>query len=354
LIAFKASAGEGVVEYEVTGPASGPFALARTECGEPTRTIVDELGTEPTVACVPAALCGAGDTPRRVTLTVDRTSAFGVGLDGARRVTDGNWEGNPSSIPDFLSLGGSMPLQISGNAATLEIVGNAFINLPEGVTTPPNVTVVDINASGAQLSVSGEFALQNGGLCPNCATQPDFYYPERIPDPLRFLPSPSSTVTHPNCPLDTVAGVRRCQPGIYEVEFPPAEGGGGGVKDFELEPGVYILRNGMAINNGSIVGDGVLLYNESGSIDVRGNAGLDLEPATSGMYRDLLIFQARDNQSVFRIQGSGDLATLAGTIYAPAGGRVQLGGGTGDLRVGRVVGAELEVFGTGTVIVDGS
>jgi len=47
------------------------------------------------------------------------------------------------------------------------------------------------------------------------------------------------------------------------------------------------------------------------------------------------------------------LASLAGTIYAPASQGVVLGGGNGTLRIGRVIAENLEVSGNGTVIVSG-
>ena len=125
------------------------------------------------------------------------------------------------------------------------------------------------------------------------------------------------------------------------------------MKDYELRPGIYVLRDGMKVTNGSITGSGVLIYNEIGNVKITG-AALDVTPPTSGTYSGILFFQARSNTSQFEIVGNAALASLAGTIYAPMSSGVVLGGGGWSLYVGRVIGQNLETSGGGTVVVDGS
>ena len=352
-LALQASDGSAVVEYDVVG--TGPYSIVRTDCSSGgSRLVADELAVEPRFTC-DGAPCVPPDDPRRITVSTGRTADAEFLLDGSRRTTDGHRSGPPTEVPDFVALGGSMPLWVSGNGS-LEVLGAAYVNLPDGVTVPPEVTVVRLDGGGA-LDVSGDFRLQAGGRCPDCATnankQPGSF-PDRMLDPLRFLPEPDRTgmPVRTDCPIDPLGNQRVCLPGVYPGEFPPAGGGGGGVKEFRLEPGIYVLDDGMKVTNGSVTGDGVLLFNASGRVDVSG-ADLDVEPSTTGMYRGLLLFQGRANDAPVKIVGNAQLASFVGTIYAPGSDGVVLGGGNGELRVGRVIGAGLEVSGDGTVIVDG-
>jgi hypothetical protein len=143
-----------------------------------------------------------------------------------------------------------------------------------------------------------------------------------------------------------------CQPGIYPDEFPPSLGPAN-VKDFILQPGEYILQNGISLPNGSLRGTGVHLYNQSGAIRINGGQ-FQLTPPTSGIYAGILLFQARTNTSTITINGNADLAVLAGTMYAPASNGFELGSGTGSLTVGRIVGTSLSTSGSGAVTVGGS
>ncbi len=359
LLTVRASDDGERVEYRRSNVA--PYALRSVGCDDGSnRTVVEGLEDPPTVACEAqdgtTGPCLPDTSPRVITMEVSRTEKFDFELDGARRTTDGNSADPPLESPTFVAIGGDTPLSVGGNSA-LWVVGNAYINRPP---SGPAVSLIGGpgspgNPNSWRLRVSGDFRLENGGTCPGCSNrserQPGFFA-TRIPDPLRFLPAPdiAGLSVRTNCPITD--GIRVCQPGIYEVEFPPAVGGGG-VKDFRLQPGVYILRGGVKMTNGSMEGADVLLYNDIGDVNITG-ASLDLSPRVSGVHAGILFFQARDNTAGFSIVGNAALASLDGTIYAPGSNGVVLGGGGGTLKVGRVVGSNLSVSGNGTVIVDGS
>jgi prepilin-type N-terminal cleavage/methylation domain-containing protein len=355
LVTVQASDDASQVEYRRVSTADG-YQLLRVECGGGSRVVVKELASPPEVRCEAAdgsvGPCQPATAPRRISLDISSSSSFSFALDASRRLTDGNSSGPPLEVPDFVSLGGDTPLE-AGGTSRLEVIGNAFINRP-----PDTEVAVDLRGT-SQLEVSGAFELQQGAVCSGCPSRANKLpgtYQTRLLDPLRFLPAPETTglTTQTDCPVQ--GGVRVCQPGIYPDEFPPAAGGGGGgggVKDYQLQPGLYVLRDGIKVNNGSLTGTGVLLYNEAGNVKITG-AALDLLPATSGAYSGILFFQARSNSAAFEIVGNAALASITGTIYAPASTDVVLGGGGGDLRVGRVIGQNLQVSGAGTVIVDGS
>jgi prepilin-type N-terminal cleavage/methylation domain-containing protein len=352
LVTVQASDSDTKVEYRRDVSAEG-HQLIRSVCGGGSRVVVDGLGSPPTVSCEAAdgtmGPCVPATAPRRITLNISRSSSFAFELDASRRQSDGDLLAPPLEVPTFVALGGDTPLEAGGNSR-LEVIGNAYINRPAA-------TSVAVSLSGtSQLEVSGAFELQQGAQCSGCvgrANKQPGTFQTRLLDPLRFLPVPdtASLVTRTSCPVQ--AGVRVCQPGIYPDEFPPSGGGGGGVKDYVLQPGTYVLRDGIKVNNGSVTGTGLLFYNETGNVKITG-AALDLLPATSGIYSGILFFQARTNSSEFEIVGNAALASLTGTIYAPASTNVVLGGGGGEMRVGRVIGQNLQTSGGGTVIVDGS
>ena len=78
-----------------------------------------------------------------------------------------------------------------------------------------------------------------------------------------------------------------------------------------LNPGVYIITGGglSVTGNGSITGNGVTIYNGGsgstyGGIALSGNGRFKLSAPTSGDYKGILIFQARDNTRAMSISGN--------------------------------------------------
>ncbi len=325
-----------------------------------------------------ATVAPANSSTTNVSLTVARGTApkpvFSATMDGRTRLqTMPTHPGAPPTTipqdtPQFLSLTGSTPLRISGNA-DLHVVGNAYINQGTGGAA------IDINGNQKKLYVSGKLGIQSGSTCGSCsASTIDGYnagantggtlpnatsctaggattpckFSGFIPDPYGFLPAPAPGSTQTTCPKS--GSVRICSPGVYQTAFPP-DGNG----TYQLQPGVYTLRNGISVKstNNTLTGSGVLIYNEVGDIAINGGA-FDLHPPTSGIYQGVLLFQARSNKDPISVQGNASVSTLEGIIYAPASTDVSLSGGGGTLRVGAVVGQSLSIFGNGHVYVNGS
>jgi prepilin-type N-terminal cleavage/methylation domain-containing protein len=355
LVTLQPSDGSDPIEYQTT--AAAPYSLYRVRCtssGQTGRAILEELVSEPAILCDGAACVptdAANPAPRVVSLDVERTATFDFELDGARRLTDGNSTAPPLDVPDFVSLGGDTPLSVGGSS-TLVVQGNAFINAPDSGTTAVNFN------GGAQLQVTGDFRLQTPGVCENScanANKVPGSYTTSLPDPLRFLPAPdtSTMATRTDCPIGVAAGEQRriCQPGVYP-SFPPT-GGAASVKDYVLEPGVYVLQSGMKVTNGSLEGTGVAFYNQAGEIDIQGG-DFNLTAPDTGTYARILLFQARDNDAEIKINGNGSIAVLNGTLYAPGSDGVLLGSGSAGFTVGRIIGTSLSTSGSGTVTVVGS
>jgi hypothetical protein len=89
-----------------------------------------------------------------------------------------------------------------------------------------------------------------------------------------------------------------------------------------LNAGVYIITGGglSVTGNGSITGNGITIYNGGsgsayGGIALGGNGRIELSAPTSGDYKGILIFQARDNTRAVSLSGNATTG-ISGTIYA--------------------------------------
>jgi hypothetical protein len=97
-----------------------------------------------------------------------------------------------------------------------------------------------------------------------------------------------------------------------------------------MQPGIFVLAGGglSVSGNGSLSGDGVMLYNAGssypasggsfGPISLSGNGSMHLTPQTSGTYKGLLMFQARDNPRTLTLSGNSAVAGIQGTVYGPS------------------------------------
>ncbi|MEJ7613564.1 MAG: pilus assembly protein TadG-related protein [Candidatus Fervidibacter sacchari] len=207
-----------------------------------------------------------------------------------------------------LDPSGGNALWLQGNARLRVLDGSVIVN-----SSANNALFVQGNASltAQQIAIVGNYQLQgNASVTPTPLTgQPP------TPDPLASLPPPPTSGL-PVFPGRTVGGNDNAvlQPGIYTGPI-LVEGNA----SVTLQPGIYILRGGLLVSgNGRVKGDGVLLYNENGRIEVQGNGELRLSAPTSGTYQGITIFQSRSNTQPLRFSGNANLQ-ISGTIYAPRG-----------------------------------
>jgi Flp pilus assembly protein TadG len=88
-----------------------------------------------------------------------------------------------------------------------------------------------------------------------------------------------------------------------------------------LQPGVYVINGGsLKINAGAnLIGDGVMFYLTNGaSLDISGNATLNLKAATSGTYSGLLFFGGRTEPFMDQ-KVNGTASSIAqGAFYFPS------------------------------------
>lgn len=110
----------------------------------------------------------------------------------------------------------------------------------------------------------------------------------------------------------------------------------------EFQPGRHVFCAGLAITDGAtITGRGVLWY-VRGGLKVASSATVDLSPATTGPYGNLLVWApGTDDVSI----GGDPISSYRGVVYAP-GARVTITSGTA-VHVGTVAAAEVTIGGAG-------
>jgi hypothetical protein len=86
-----------------------------------------------------------------------------------------------------------------------------------------------------------------------------------------------------------------------------------------MNPGIYYITGGINIQAGSLVGNGVMIYNTSGdNLKFQGATSVNLTPPTSGTYAGISIWQPRSDSSEVHIESTGNV-TISGTLYAQSG-----------------------------------
>lgn len=327
LLTFEQSGERAPVEYRRS--LKGPYDLLRVTCPDVLakgpaaamgqQVLVESAQQSPQVTC-DGRKCVAGSDPREVVLSVPRENASTIELVGTRRTdtpeppptttttTTTTTPGPTPGAPSFLALGGGIPLEMSGSAE-VSVSGDALFNAGSSGGDA-------IRLSGnPKIEVAGDFALQTPGTCAGCgkrANKQPGSYPDAIKDPLGYLvpPDAAGLPTHKECL--TVGRQAVCSPGVYEGLFPIASGG---VSDFLLEPGVYILKYGLTMSHGTISGEGVMLYTANGAMSISGDSRIKLTPPANGPYMGVAVFQERTGNGSLAIAGNAEISLPGGTIY---------------------------------------
>jgi hypothetical protein len=194
------------------------------------------------------------------------------------------------------------------------------------------------------------YAGQSGGTLSNIHPSPQY-----IPHP---IPDYSTQVDEPDCsglPNRTVphGGTVTLQPGVYDkIKWTSG--------DLTLQPGLYCVtgNKGFDLQGGSIMGDGVTIYLQTGGMTVNGSVDpLDLRapvenPDPSPAVPGILLYMAHGNTSTIKLNGNSTSFYL-GTIYAPDGD-VFLSGASGTKPTfnTQVIGENVEVSGNATIDIN--
>jgi Flp pilus assembly protein TadG len=141
-----------------------------------------------------------------------------------------------------------------------------------------------------------------------------------LPDPLSWVPTPTvGGCTFPST-FTVNTGTAILNPGTYCGGI--TLNGGATV----LNAGLYILEGtGLQVNGGSMTGNGVTFYFQSGSAVFNGTSIPNLVAPTTGTYAGILFFQNPSDTSTATING-GSGSVFQGALYFP-GAAMQLNGG---------------------------
>lgn len=230
-----------------------------------------------------------------------------------------------------LDPSGSSALYVDGSSRLLVPNGSIIVNSSanDALTVSGTASVL-----AQQISVVGNYrAVGTVSIIPTPLTGQS-----PAPDPLASLPPPPTTGL-PTYPGQIITGTRTLYPGIYTGPI-VVQATGKAI----LQPGIYVLRGGLLVTgSSSIEGSEVMLYNESGQIEISGSSTANLSPPTSGTYQGITIFQPATNTQPVVFSGSGPIKIL-GTVYTPRAS-VQLKGSV-PMVVDMIVTWRLSVYGS--------
>lgn len=172
-------------------------------------------------------------------------------------------------------------------------------------------------------------------------------------DPFRYVPLPNASAL----PLQssstlTISGSTpvRLNPGLYVGGISIT-----GKANVTLNAGVYYLQGGVGFSytgQGSLVGSGVMLYNDThgGTVRIAGQGPVTLSPPFSGPYLGLAIFQDRSSTAPVSVTGTGNM-NITGTLYA-ANATLNIQGNGAFNNIGsQYVGYDVNLTGSGTIAV---
>jgi hypothetical protein len=237
---------------------------------------------------------------------------------------------------------GASILTLNSNTGTSDVAdsGNGVLNVPGPIISNANITTSGKNAkitSGGTITYSGT---ESGNITPSPTKASS-----TTSDPLASLaaPTPSAAGSVRSTSMLNITSSQTLQPGVYQGGISVTGG------TVTLSPGIYYLEGGgLSLNGQASVmdnGQGVLIYNGEtngasnnpssvGSVNIQGQASLNITPMSSGTWQGISIFQDRSATAAVNLAGGGAI-TVNGMIYAPnaaatiaGNGKIGVGGGT--------------------------
>jgi Putative Flp pilus-assembly TadE/G-like len=254
----------------------------------------------------------------------------------ARAVGRGGWvPPNPQII--IFDLAAASSLLVTNNLGTINVLSGPVVVNSSDPSAATNNTTANFSAPSFRVT---------GGMVGNF-TGPKTLGVRPTPDPLSYLPPPTSDVT--GSPLSVQSSVavtyNNANPppnplpqGIYQGGITVTDDGVTPV-NLTLQPnGTYVMQGGgfSFTSTGNFTGNGVLIYNQptvpdgGQSLSIAGPVPsqldpfnpnppppgtITLSPLTTGPYQGITIFQQQSAIDTMFLFGNGN-TTITGTIYA--------------------------------------
>jgi type II secretory pathway pseudopilin PulG len=291
--------------------------------------------------CTPSP---CGGTATRMVLSVveqqyvsDPTStkfSFDVTGDVGSFVGGTTPPGNPPPPP-----GAQVPLLLLGSGPGVLTLGDAASSL-----SVVGKAVIDSSSTGAinmqnNSHLAGSYYLP-GGTCTGSSNCPAVQTHSAIPNPYANVPAPTCSGAGSNSGGSLT-------PGTFS-SLTLKNG------TFNLAPGVYCITGDLNIKSATVVGNGVLLYIQSGAVSLDTNSNVTLTADTTGtsvgsLYAGVIMWQDAADGNPLSFSGSSTNSTYSGTIYAPAA-PVTLQGGS-DYTGLQLIASSLSEQGSGTLTI---
>jgi prepilin-type N-terminal cleavage/methylation domain-containing protein len=279
----------------------------------------------------------------------------------------------PASAYAHLTVGFSVPGAKAGDSVSVDGVALDTLDVSAvGLLTVKGPLYVNSTLSNAvrltgtktatKISIlnGGGFKILSPGACSGCnhntvaclaciwvGQQPWTSYSPSLPDPLRSLPAPPVPGNAGSC---NGSGV--CQPGDYTTTFSRTS-------NTTLTPGTYYLEQGMSITGSTSLtcptctaANGVFLYIAGGSVTFAGTSSFNLPASNTGIYQNIVMFQARANANPVKIAGNSGSATInvfGGIVYVPNSLQVTLATGSASLTAKAIVAQNIKVSSSVTI-----
>jgi Flp pilus assembly protein TadG len=229
------------------------------------------------------------------------------------------------NVCDSLNFCGTSQLQLWGSGmfsnssrdCGVDFSGSTQVKLYDGG--------IQMVANNYTVSGNPQIAVA-GGITGGAAQQP-------YPPPAEMLPSIS-------CSGAATQSGSTMNPGNWSGTFPP-----NGVD--QLNAGTYCINGDFRLqgSGGTLTGNGVTIFMQTGGITWSGNAEVKLTPPATGPYAGLLIYAPPSNTSAMSLNGNSN-SLLQGLIFMP-GAAIDFNG-TGQLQKSYVqlVGYTVNLCGT--------
>jgi hypothetical protein len=244
---------------------------------------------------------------------------------------------------------------------------SAFNANGSGVTTV-NGTPIVVNSTHSEGSIAGgggsvaamEFSLTGGYTTTGGGEFIGPIYTERRPmeDPLADLPVPNPLAMSKQSTrkIQYTNGSETLSPGVYKGGISVS-----GTGSLTLQPGVYYMDGGgfSFSGQGSLYGDGVMIYNAPGNgnadgISVTGQGAVTLTGMKTGIYEGMTFFQDRNANVTGTVSGTGGGTSITGTFYF-AGSLLNISGNGGVVNMGsQYISRQLNLGGNGDIFISWS
>jgi len=256
---------------------------------------------------------------------------------------------NAASTTDIGFVSGVMVLDSGATSGALSMNGNARMKAPAIYVNSSSNSAVQVSHN--TVLDTPNLYLLNAASLGSSLTGTSRTFPGPALDPYSGMSLPATDTAHDLHTLSINGGTQTISPGYYSggMSF-------GGNAIVTLNPGVYVLGNGISTNNATIRGDGVCLVILGGRVNIGGNAIVNLTPPTSGNMIGVVIAQPASNTNAVSLAG-GSSMVVHGTIWAP-GAAASLGGNASASETGPIMGdmvivKTLSLSGSGSLNIGG-